>query len=51
LIDDAGAQAILLGGTDLALVFDQEKSTFPVIDCAVIHAQQIAQLAMRGHVS
>ena len=48
LIDDAGAQAILLGGTDLALVFDREKSPFPVIDCAAIHAHQIARFAMQG---
>jgi len=48
LIDEAGAQAILLGGTDLALVFDREKSPFPVIDCAAVHAQQIAHFAMNG---
>ena len=49
LIDEAGAEAILLGGTDLALVFDREKSPFRVIDCAAIHAQKIAQCAMREH--
>ena len=48
LIDDAGAQAILLGGTDLALVFDQNNAPFPLIDCAAIHAQQIAEFAMNG---
>jgi aspartate racemase len=48
LIDESGAQAILLGGTDLALVFDEATSSFPVIDCAAIHARQIAQLAVRG---
>ena len=47
LIDDAGAQAILLGGTDLTLVFNQDTSPFPVIDCAAIHAQQIARFAMQ----
>ena len=46
LIDEAGAQAILLGGTDLALAFDDEKSPFPVIDCAAIHAKEIARRAM-----
>ena len=45
LIDEAGAQAILLGGTDLVLVFDSDRSTFPIIDCAAIHAQEIAQRA------
>jgi aspartate racemase len=48
LIDESGAQAILLGGTDLALVFDEATSPFPVIDCAAIHGRQIAQLAVRG---
>jgi aspartate racemase len=48
LIDEAGAQAILLGGTDLALVFDGEKLLFPVIDCAAIHAEEIANHAMHG---
>lgn len=51
LIDEAGVQAILLGGTDLALVFDGEKSPFPVIDCAGIHAQKIAQVVMRERVN
>lgn len=46
LIDQAGAEAILLGGTDLVLVFNGEQSMFPVIDCAAIHAHQIAQRAM-----
>jgi aspartate racemase len=46
LIDQAGAEAILLGGTDLVLVFNGEQSMFPVIDCADIHARQIAQRAM-----
>jgi aspartate racemase len=48
LIDEAGVQAILLGGTDLALVFDDQKSTIPVIDCAAIHARAIARYAMQG---
>lgn len=46
LTDEDGAQAILLGGTDLILVFDGENSPFPVIDCASIHAQKIAQRTM-----
>ncbi|WP_353209098.1 aspartate/glutamate racemase family protein [Sphingorhabdus sp.] len=46
LIDQAGAEAILLGGTDLVLVFNGEQSMFPVIDCAAIHAHQIAQRAI-----
>ncbi len=41
-----GAEAILLGGTDLALVFDAVTAPFPVIDCAALHAAVIAQQAM-----
>lgn len=46
LIDQAGAEAILLGGTDLVLAFNGEQSMFPVIDCAALHSHQIAQRAM-----
>lgn len=41
-----GAQAILLGGTDLVLVYDERTSSFPLIDCASIHADAIARLAI-----
>jgi aspartate racemase len=41
-----GAEAILLGGTDLALVFDAVTAPFPVIDCAALHAVVIAQQAI-----
>jgi aspartate racemase len=46
LIDAAGATAIMLGGTDLALAFDAEDCPFPLVDCAAIHAQAIATEAM-----
>lgn len=45
LLND-GAQAIMLGGTDLALVYDQQTSEFPLIDCASIHVAAIARLAL-----
>jgi aspartate racemase len=48
LINESGAEAILLGGTDLALVFGEAASPFPVIDCAAIHARKIARLAMNA---
>jgi len=48
LMQEHGAQAILLGGTDLVLAFDAETSPFPVIDCIVVHARKIADLAMAG---
>jgi len=45
LLED-GAQAIMLGGTDLALVYDQQASEFPVIDCASINVDAIVRLAL-----
>ncbi len=46
MIETANVQAILLGGTDLALAFDAATSPFPLIDCAAIHARAIADFAM-----
>jgi aspartate racemase len=46
LLEDQGAEAIMLGGTDLALVFNERTAGFPLVDCAGIHADAIAQLAM-----
>ncbi len=46
MIDEAGAQAILLGGADLALVFDDETSSFPLVNCAEIHAEAMASYAI-----
>jgi aspartate racemase len=46
LLKDKGAQAILLGGTDLVLAYDERTSDLPVIDCAGIHADAIARLAI-----
>jgi aspartate racemase len=45
LLKDAGAEAIMLGGTDLALVFNERETAFPIIDCAAIHADAIARFA------
>ena len=46
LFKDQGVQAILLGGTDLVLAYDERTSDFPLIDCADIHADAIARLAI-----
>ena len=40
-----GAEAILLGGTDLNAILDAESATFPIVDCAGIHLDEIA-----GHI-
>lgn len=40
---DRGAEAVLLGGTDLNAVFSSGRETpFPIIDCASIHIDDIA---------
>jgi aspartate racemase len=45
LLRESGVEAIMLGGTDLALVFNERDTDFPLIDCAGIHADAIAKLA------
>lgn len=45
LLDESGVEAIMLGGTDLALVFNERDTDFPLIDCAGIHADAIAKWA------
>jgi aspartate racemase len=45
LLEQSGVEAILLGGTDLALVFNERDTEFPLIDCASIHADAIVQFA------
>ena len=45
LLKDLGVQAIMLGGTDLALVFDEQTSDFPLVDCAGIHVEAIVRSA------
>jgi aspartate racemase len=45
LFKESGVEAIMLGGTDLALVFNERDTEFPLIDCAGIHADAIAKLA------
>ncbi len=36
-----GAEAIVLAGTDLAVVFDETNTPFPVVDCTRIHLNSI----------
>lgn len=45
LLNESGVEAIMLGGTDLALAFNERDTDFPFIDCAGIHADAIARLA------
>lgn len=43
LCRDQGADAVLLGGTDLFLAFQGQKCGFPVLDCADVHVEAIYQ--------
>lgn len=36
-----GAEAILLAGTDLALLFNEGNTEFPTVDCAALHLRTI----------
>ena len=38
-----GAEAIVLAGTDLSLIFDDSNTPFPHLDCASAHIQAIMQ--------
>jgi aspartate racemase len=43
---ELGAEAVLLGGTDLFLAFVGQNCGFPVIDCAAIHIDAIYHRAL-----
>ncbi len=45
LMGEHGAEAIMLGGTDLALAFSEADSQFPLVDCAGIHVDEILDIA------
>ena len=46
LHEDAGAQAIILAGTELSLVFREGKEAFPLIDCAKAHIEAVIERAV-----
>lgn len=45
LCDNLGAEAVLLAGTDLFLAFDGHDPGFRVIDCALLHVDEIVERA------
>lgn len=45
LIQEAKVDAIVLGGTDLALVYKEDQTQFPVVDCAAIHVDAVVRQA------
>ncbi len=46
LMTKGGTEAIMLGGTDLALVYDEASAPFPLIDCAAIHVDAVVRQAL-----
>jgi aspartate racemase len=47
LIRRDGAEAIILAGTDLALIFDESNTTFPHVDCARVHLDRIRRTMLQ----
>lgn len=45
MIERDGAEAILLGGTDLVLAFGDDSAPFETVDCARVHIDAIAREA------
>lgn len=43
LIARDGAEAVLLAGTDLSMVFNEDDAGFPTIDCAAVHIKAITK--------
>jgi aspartate racemase len=46
LVHDQGAEVVLLGGTDLNLVYGGATLDFPVIDSAMVHADAVVSAAL-----
>ncbi len=46
LLREENIEAIMLGGTDLALAFDAKTAGFPLVDCGGIHVDAIVRLAI-----
>jgi aspartate racemase len=43
LIRRDGAEAVLLAGTDLSMVMNEENAGFPTLDCAAVHIKEITK--------
>jgi aspartate racemase len=43
LIERDGAEAVLLAGTDLSMVLNEDNAGFPTIDCAAVHIKAITK--------
>ncbi|NIA71011.1 aspartate/glutamate racemase family protein [Pelagibius litoralis] len=47
LCEGAGAEAVLLAGTDLFLAFDGRDPGFKAVDCALLHLEDLIEAAAR----
>ena len=45
LITKERVEAVMLGGTDLALIYNEEHASFPFFDCAKVHVDSIVEVA------
>jgi len=45
LIKTEKVDAVMLGGTDLVLVYNEHQTEFPIVDCAAIHVDAIVRYA------
>jgi len=43
LIKRDGAESVLLAGTDLSMVLNEENAGFPTLDCAGVHIKAITK--------
>lgn len=43
MVASGGADAVLLGGTDLFLAFEKQNVSYPVIDAVAVHVEDIAR--------
>ena len=48
LIKRDGAEAVLLAGTDLSMVMNEENAGFPTLDCAGVHIAEITRRLLRS---
>mgnify|MGYP003590454666 CR=1 FL=1 len=47
-LKNAGAEAVVLGCTEIGLLVKQEDTDMPLFDTTVIHAQKAAEFAVGG---
>lgn len=48
LIDDHGADVVVLAGTDLFLAFGEDDPGYPVVDSALVHIDAITRASLEG---